>query len=249
MLRQVRGVGPKIATAITMIDLSATEAAMQRWMQAGVHILTWADPLYPAALRAVEDAPPTLFVRGHIELLRALPRMLAVVGTRTPSAASRDMAGQIGAAVAEIGGGLVSGLAAGVDAAAHIGALSVPGTVQIAVLGSGILRVYPPEHRALAEAVMQHGVLACEVAPDAPVSTPGLVARNRIITGIAETVIVVETEADGGAMHAARFATMQGKRLVAVENSASGNQQLLAAGALPFRLEPLIALHQPQDEA
>lgn len=232
-LRRVGGIGPKIARAIRTIDLDKTVQAINRWQAAGVQIIPRTQPEYPPMLRPVEDAPPTLFALGQC-LPWAPTTAYAVIGTRTPSPQARQMAGRIGAMLAECGHLVVSGLAAGVDTAAHLGALSVPGAQTAAVLGSGVLHVYPPENDKLAQAIEERGVLLCEVAPDAVVSSPGLVARNRIITGLCDAVIIVETAADGGAMHAARFAQAQGRPVYVVDNRASGNRALLANGALPL---------------
>lgn len=231
-LQRVPGVGPKIAQAITSIDVDAVSRAVRRWQDVGVTILTHADPGYPPLLRAVDDAPPTLFALGTVPA--AERPAYAVIGSRTPSPAARDTALRLGAALAERDWVVVSGLAAGIDAAAHLGALALPEGITVATLGSGVLRPYPPENRGLARAVIARGALLSEVAPDAPVSAPGLVARNRIISGLCDGVIVVETGADGGAMHAARFARAQGRPVYVVECDASGNRALLADGAQPI---------------
>ena len=231
-LRDVPGVGPAIARHIQQIHLPSVAEAITRWQEAGVLILAQRDPAYPAALLELEDEPPTLFVRGDWDPAR-LDGAVAVVGTRDPSPEAVELATRLGAQLAESGRPVVSGLARGIDAAAHRGALAVPGAYVLAVLGSGVLNVYPPEHAPLAEAVRRGGALLCEVSPDATVSTPGLVARNRIISGLSEAVIVVETADDGGAMHAARRALAQGRAVYAVDNGASGNRALLANGAHP----------------
>lgn len=225
-LRKVPGVGPKIAAAIRSIDLDATRRALDRWQQAGVTVLTRDDAAYPPALRRLDDAPPTLFVRG------TLPRQpgVAIVGTRRPSPQALELAGRLAGSLVRQGHMIVSGLAAGIDRIAHLEAVAQDG-LTTAVLGGGVLSVYPPEHHSLAEAIVLRGALLGEVAPDAPVSVPGLVARNRIIAGLCEHVIVVETGIDGGAMHAARFARAQERFLYTFDLPASGNQALIAAGA------------------
>lgn len=228
-LRQVRGVGPKIAQSILYVDVAAATRALDRWLRAGVMILALDDAAYPAALRALPDAPPTLFALGVVDALSR--RAVAVVGTRTPSPQAQTCAQNIGAALAQADYAVVSGLALGIDSAAHLGALAVPQGGTLAVLGGGILNVYPPANRALSEAVTARGVLVCEVSPDAPVSAPGLVARNRLITGLSAAVIIVETGINGGAMHAARFARDQGRPLYALDLPADGNRALLADGA------------------
>lgn len=242
-LQAVRGVGGKIAAAIQSIDVSATERAMKRWQAAGVRIVTLSDPMYPPRLRDLEDAPPTLFIRGQ----RVPPhrmRGIAIVGTRTLSRDGAITAHRIASQFADAGYTLVSGMALGVDTLAHRAAVdrtqagdSRGEVVTVAVLGSGILNIYPPENTALAREIMAHGMLMCEVAPDAAVSAAGLVARNRIITGLCERVIVIESEIGGGAMHAARFALSQGRKVYTPDLPASGNQWLLANGAQLLSLD------------
>lgn len=248
-LRQVRGIGAKIAQSIQAIDLHQTEAAILAWQDAGIDILTTDDTAYPSLLKALDDAPPTLFIRGRTPPPSTEPTC-AIVGTRRPSPESARLAQQISMELAQHGLHIISGLASGVDTTAHMGALAVPGGHTWAVLGSGVLNIYPPENHALAQAIQERGGLLCEVAPDMSVAAPGLVARNRIITGLSDAVIIIETAVDGGAMHAARFATMQGKPIYAVDNAASGNRQLIDAGAVPIRngdvshlLEQLQDLH------
>jgi DNA processing protein len=233
-LRRVPGVGPKIAEAIQRIDLHETAQALERWQAAGIRPLTLFDPAYPARLRALDDAPPTLFWYGEWEPPRTPFKAAAVIGTRSPSQQAEAAARKLSWLLADAGYVIVSGLALGIDSAAHLAAL--PSTT-LAVLGSGILNLYPPEKHELAAAVRKHGALLCEVRPDAGVNAAGLVARNRIITGLCEAVVVVETGIDGGAMHAARFARVQNRRLYAVDLPASGNYALLESGAHPVPLE------------
>jgi DNA processing protein len=229
-LQIVPGVGPRIARAICASDLDQTARHIERWQQAGVHIVTYEDRAYPEPLQALEDAPLTLFVRGRWPDW-SRQRAYAVVGSRQPSPEGEALARRLGSELAEAGHIVVSGLARGIDTGAHLGALAAAG-VTVAVLGSGVLNIYPPEHQFLAKAVMQGGALVSEVAPETTVSAPGLVARNRIITGLSAGVIVVETGPDGGAMHAARFARLQGRAVCAVDNDAGGNRELIATGAV-----------------
>ena len=129
---------------------------------------------------------------------------------------------------------VVSGLALGVDRSAHVGALAYPEGTTLAVLGSGVLQVYPYANIPLAKAIAARGALVSEVAPDARPNPASLVARNRLISGLSEGLIVVESSIDGGAMHAARRALEQGRTVYAVDNAASGNRALLDAGATPI---------------
>lgn len=227
-LRQVSGIGPKIAASILALDVAQISRDVERWQAAGVCLLPADDPLFPDRLQALADAPAVLFTRGQ----RLAAPAVAVVGTRQPSAQGAKIAAALGLRLAEQGYAVVSGLALGVDRAAHEGALGAGQTV--AVLGCGVLRVYPPQHEALAGRICQQGALMSEVAPDAGPSSPRLVARNRLISGLSDALIVVETSAEGGAMHAARRAREQGRPLYVLDSPASGNRALLAAGARPF---------------
>jgi DNA processing protein len=227
-LRAVHGIGPKIAQSIRQLDLAQVEQALRRWQQQDVRVLTLDEPAYPGRLRALPDAPPTLFVRGDWRPEQA--HMVALVGTRNPTAESRKIAQNLSSLLVERGYTIISGLALGIDAAAHMGALALPQGYTFGVLGCGVLNIYPPAHQQLAEAVMRRGALLAEVNPDAPPSSSALVARNRIISGFSDTVIVVETTAEGGAMHAARFAQAQGRAVYALDIPASGNQAILAQG-------------------
>ncbi len=229
-LRQVRGVGATLAARIRAMNIAAVEQALPRWQQAGVTVLTLHDAAFPLRLRALPDAPPTLFVRGGVPA--AWDRSAAIVGTREPTPESLRLAQTLASDLSERGYLIVSGLALGVDAAAHLGALAVPCGVTLGVLGCGVLNIYPPANAPLAEAIARRGALVSEVQPATAPSASNLVARNRIITGLSDMVIVIETEADGGAMHAARFALAQGRRLYAVDSAASGNRALIEAGAV-----------------
>jgi DNA processing protein len=234
-LRQVRGVGVKIAQAVRHIDLAQTAQRLAQWQADGVEILTLHDPRYPSRLRALHDAPPTLFKQGT-DTLANLPKTLAIVGTRHPTPNGLACATHAAHLAAESGYAIVSGLALGIDSAAHLAA-SAYTLRQFAVLGSGLLRLYPPQNRALAQAIQAQGALLCEVAPDTAVSAAGLVARNRIISGLADAVIVVESSTDGGAMYAAMFAQRQGRPVYTFDLNSSGNHALLAQGAHRLTLD------------
>ncbi|HVU12308.1 MAG TPA: DNA-processing protein DprA [Phototrophicaceae bacterium] len=226
-LQRVPGIGPKIAASIRAVDFAAITAAIPRWREAGISIFTLDDPAYPAMLKSLDDAPATLFVGGAWHDGKAA----AVVGTRSPSRAAAEAARQIGYELAQRGYQVISGMALGIDGAAHIGALAQPGGRTSAVLGSGVLNLYPPGNRQLAEAIRTRGALISEVHPTAQPKPSSLVARNRIISGLGSAVIVVETEIDGGAMHAARRAVDQGRHVYTLDMPTSGNQALLEAGA------------------
>jgi DNA processing protein len=233
-LQQVAGIGPKIAAAISMVDIGAVEAALPRWQAQGVQMIPRGDPAYPARLAQIDDPPPTLFVRGKWDANPA--RTAAIVGTRQPSPASRDAADVLSSRLVQAGCVVISGLAHGVDHQAHWGALSGGGST-IAVLGSGVLNIYPPDYQQFAEAITKNGALVCEVHPEAAPSRAALVARNRLISGLSDLLIVIETAIDGGAMHAARRAAQQGRRVYALDNDASGNRLLIEQSAYRLRAD------------
>lgn len=233
-LLAVPGVGPATVRAVRTVDLEAVERRLAAWGSVGLRVLTALpdDSAYPADLRLLDDAPSILFVRGVWNALSC--DGVAVVGTRAPSAQARAAARLLGFELARRGLTVVSGLAHGVDAEAHLGAVSAPGGRTLAVLGGGVQRIYPTENAALAQLIVRNGALVSENAPDAAPTASRLVARNRIISALSRAVVVVETEADGGAMHAARFARQQGRPVYALDVSASGNRALLDDGALPL---------------
>lgn len=231
-LRDVPGVGAKTAQNIAAIDRAQVEAWMAEWDSQGIALLTSDDEGYPPALRETPDAPPTLFMRGAVQFTQAV----AVVGRRSPTPQAREIAHEIGRRLAGNGMMVVSGLARGIDTAAHQGALAAGGCT-VAVLGCGVNQIYPPENEGLAAQIIECGAVLSEVAPSAPPSTSRLVARNRIISGLCQAVIVVETEEDGGAMHAAKRAREQGRRVGAIKLPASGNEKLIYDGALALETD------------
>ncbi len=238
-LCEVPRIGKKIAADIQAIDLEQTRIAMTRWLDAGVQIIAATDPRYPARFVDVPDAPPVLFMLGGEKALNPA-RSAAIIGTREPSPQAKAMIPMLVEALVQQDVTVVSGLAFGVDYQAHFHMLSHgQGGCSVAVLGSGILNVYPREHAQVAQAITkhQHGAVICEVAPSSTVSTPGLVARNRLITGLSDVVIIVETSVSGGTMHAARFASAQGRKIATVDLPASGNQQLLTQGATKLSVD------------
>lgn len=226
-LRGVPGVGPQTAAAIAAIDLPAVEAQLAGWEAGGVGVVTWEDAGYPRALLRTPDAPPVLFHRG--ELLPEDDRAVAIVGTRQPSRRGEALARQMASELARHGWVIVSGLAIGIDTAAHRGALEAGGRT-LAVLGSGVENVYPRRAVSLAAQVATSGAVLSELQPGAGVSRQTLIARNRITSGLCRAVIVVQSQADSGSVNTARWAWKQGRAVFAV----AGNEALLAQGAEPI---------------
>jgi len=237
-LRAVHGVGPKLSTAIRAIDLDAVQAAITAWQADGITISLVGDPAYPAPLAALDDAPPTLFLRGALaaDASSIWDKSIAIIGTRRPRPESAEIARALAAAFAAQGWLVVSGLAAGIDAAAHAGACAAGRTA--AVLGCGVRAIYPTENHDLAARILAQGVLLSETHPDAPPSSPALVARNRLISGLSRAVIVIETGLTGGSLHTVRFARVQRRPVYAIADDAPGNQQLIAEGAIPLAPTP-----------
>jgi DNA processing protein len=209
----------------------------------GRRVLTLADAAYPALLLATEDPPPLLYVMGPEQVLdRPLffpDPCLAVVGSRSPTAQGALHARQFAKALREAGLCIVSGMALGVDAAAHEGALEdVPEgcLATIAVVGTGLDRVYPSRHRALAHRIARQGLLVSEY----PLGTPPLAAnfpkRNRIIAGLSQGTLVVEAALQSGSLITARLAAEQGREVFAIPGSiqspqARGCHALIRQGA------------------
>jgi len=227
-LMSVSGIGPVLAEAIRAVDLEETRRELAAWQAGGIAVLLPGHGAYPARLRDLPDAPATLFCRGA--LVGDDERAIAIVGTRRPTPAARDIARTLGKLLAARGWTIVSGLAYGIDALAHRAAL-LGGGRTIAVLGSGVNVVYPPANQALARAVIANGALLSELHPGAHPSSATLVARNRIITGLSRAVIVIEAGERSGSLHAARFARQQGRPVFTPDCDAPGNRLLLDEGA------------------
>ena len=177
-----------------------------------VRVVARDEPDYPAALRAIPSPPASLWWRGELPPESAV----AVVGTRRPTSFGRRAAVAVARSAVEAGFAVVSGLAAGIDAAAHRAALDAGGRT-FAVLGSGVDVPTPVENRRLAEEIVGHGGgLLAEVPPGVGRTARALVARDRIQSGLSLAVVVCQSEVGGGAMHTARFALAQGRLLVVV---------------------------------
>jgi DNA processing protein len=213
-LRSVPGIGTKTSRAILAarkeVDVAAELATCQ---QAGIRILVESTDDYPARLAEIPDPPGVLFVRGEIVPTDGLA--VAIVGTRHATHYGLAQAERLAGGLARAGYTVVSGLARGVDAAAHRGALKAGGRT-LAVLGSGVLNVYPPEHVELATEISERGAVMSENPPHSPPLSGAFPQRNRIITGLSLGVIVVEASDRSGALISARHAMEQGREVFAV---------------------------------
>ncbi len=226
------GASEKVARAFEELKSAFDPDALEnRLAREGIRVITLAEDAYPSRLREVPDPPPALFVKGGVP--EAVP--VALVGSRKATAAGLETARSLGRALGERGVCVVSGLALGVDAAAHEGALEAGGAT-MGVLGSGIDVVYPKENRGLFESVGQGGAVVSEYClGEAPLAWR-FPARNRIIAGLCDVVVVVEAPEKSGALITARHALEAGRDVWAVPGPAGarecrGSNRLLADGA------------------
>jgi DNA processing protein len=233
-LQQVQGIGPKISAKIVYARHEVQlEAQLALAREHGLGILLPSRDGYPRLLAEIPDPPGVLFVRGEIEPGDAMA--VGIVGTRRASHYGKQQAERLAAGLARAGVTVISGLARGIDAAAHRGALSAGGRT-IAVLASGVLNVFPPEHVKLAEEVAAHGAVVSEAAPTMPPLSGMFPQRNRIISGMSLGVIVVEAADRSGALITAKHAMEQGREVFAVPGQidhpgSSGPHRLLRDGA------------------
>lgn len=168
--------------------LDAARRARDAAVRQGIHVVTWEDARYPAALLSLPDFPPAVWCRGHLSVLDA--PSVAIVGSRAASAVALETATRLGTDLAARGVTVVSGLARGVDFAAHRGALSAG--VTVAVLGSGVDVIYPREHALLAGQIAESGLVLSEYPPGSPPSGFHFPQRNRLISGCTRATVVVE---------------------------------------------------------
>lgn len=244
---------PKLVTLV--------EATLAWLAQPGHHLLTFHDPQYPAALAEIPDPPLLLYLAGRSEML-ARP-LLAVVGSRNASVQGKLDAESFSAALSGAGLCVVSGLALGIDTAAHEGALRGPGAT-IAVVGTGLDRVYPARNRALAHRIAEHGCIVSEYALGTPPLAANFPRRNRVISGLAAGVLVIEAAAQSGSLITAQMAAEQGREVFALPGSihsalAKGCHRLIRDGAqlvetveevlLAMRVSPLAGLTQNKETA
>ncbi len=212
------------------LDLDAELAKIER---VGAHLVTLADSEYPPRLREIDDAPAVLYVRGTLSAADEVA--LGIVGTRKATAYGRDTATFFARELARQGVTIVSGLAHGIDAAAHQAALTAGGRT-IAVFGSGIDRIYPPNHAALARDMVQQGALISEFPLGSQPEPHHFPRRNRIISGLSLGVLVIEAPEKSGALITADYAAEQGREVFAVPGNifspaSGGTNRLIQDGA------------------
>jgi len=202
----------------------------------GLTVLTWADSDYPERLREIPQSPPVLYLSGS--LAKEDQAAVAVVGTRRMTSYGRQAAEEISRFLARSGVTVVSGLARGVDGIAHRAALEMEGRT-LAVLGSGVDRIYPPEHRGLAGEISHRGAVISDYPLGTPPDGSNFPPRNRIISGLSLAVVVIEAGRKSGALITARYAAEQGRDVFALPGKiyapeSKGTNYLIRQGAHPL---------------
>ncbi len=225
---------PKASRAwLASPDWQAVEQDLRWAEQPDCHILRLVDEQYPLLLKEIPDPPPILYVKGNLNSLQ-MPQ-IAMVGSRNASPVGRETAYAFARQLVQQGLAVTSGLALGIDGAAHAGALAGQGQT-IAVMGTGLDRLYPARHQKLAEQILQQGALVSEFAIGTPPQAENFPRRNRIISGLSMGVLVVEAAIRSGSLITARMALEQGREVFAIPGSihstlAKGCNNLLRQGA------------------
>ena len=244
------------ATPLKPATVAEAERELEAGARLGAHLLVAGEPAFPAPLLAIDPPPPAIWALGHPTLL--LRPCVAIVGARIASAGGQRFARQLAAELGEAGLVVVSGLARGIDGAAHEGSLP---TGTVAVLGGGIDDIYPREHEALYRRIAAQGCLVSENAVGRSAKAQDFPRRNRIISGLSRAVVVVEAELRSGSLITARMALEQGREVLAVPGSpldprAKGTNDLIRKGAavcegaddVVAALSGLGAAREPQGE-
>jgi DNA processing protein len=231
---------PRLATEILQTGKKLSNFQRQiDWLKSrGIEIICIEDEQYPTLLKEISDAPLILCKKGNLKNIS--PRAVAIDGTRTPTKGGIAVTRKLARILASEGFIIVSGLAKGIDTAAHKGAIDVNG-VTIGVLGCDIQTVYPKENSQLASSLCVNGALVSEYPFDTQPTSVNLIQRNRIISGLSLGTIVVEANENNGAIHTARFAQNQGRRVYAYHWPArhpltSGPLKLIADGAIGVKI-------------
>lgn len=227
------GFSDKKIEAVQAVPWEMVDADLQWLAEPGNHMLTWDDPLYPLQLREIADPPPLLFVKGAPELL-SRPQ-IAMVGSRNPSSVGVSTAIEFAQALSASGYVIVSGMALGIDAASHRGALNVGGAT-VAVVGTGLDRVYPACHKALATEIVASGAMVSEFPLTTKAKAGHFPRRNRLISGLCQGLLVVEAAQQSGSLITARLALEQNREVFAIPGSihnplARGCNALIRQGA------------------
>lgn len=214
-------------------DLDAVEPVLAWLRQPGNHLITLADSHYPQALLQIADPPPLIYAKGQLEILGR--PAIAIVGSRNASTQGEKNAEDFAYALSQRGLCIVSGMALGIDGAAHLGALKANGAT-IAVVGTGLDIVYPARHRELAHQIAEHGLILSEFALGTPSRAQNFPRRNRLISGLSLGCLVIEANVQSGSLITARLAAEQGREVFAIPGSihsplSKGCHQLIKQGA------------------
>jgi len=214
-------------------NMELLEERLYALEEEGVDVLTLANEAYPANLRAIDNAPAILYMRGRVQSCDR--EAVAIVGSRDAMPEATNFAHALAGALVEAGVTVVSGLALGIDGAAHAGALEAGGRT-IGVLGSGIRVIFPREHGEMALQMVESGAVLSELVPNAQPSGANLMARDRIVSGLSRGVVVVQAAQKSGTMDTARRAQKQGRPIFAVDwpgndDWTAGNRALLRGEA------------------
>ncbi|MGH9708284.1 MAG: DNA-processing protein DprA [Candidatus Acidiferrales bacterium] len=215
-------------------SMSAAAKELAQAQAAGCRLLTWDEPAYPTRLKEIYDPPPLLYVLGNVELLNR--HIISVVGSRRPTPYGNQMAERLGRDLAERGLVVASGLARGIDASAHKGALSTPQGATIGVVGAGIDVIYPKENKKLFTEIMQRGAIISEFPMGTFPAPQNFPIRNRVIAGMGLGVVVVEGAQYSGSLITARLGMEFGREVFGVpgnvtQPSSFGPNQLIKQGA------------------
>ena len=211
------GLTPGVVSAIEQVRrVVEPEGELERVHNANVTVLTWHDSDYPRLFRNIDDPPPILYVKGTLQPDDEV--RVTVVGTRHPTAYGKEVARQLSGDLAESGISVVSGLARGIDGVAHDAALRAGGRT-IAVIGSGLDVVYPPEHRSLFERIVDNGAVLSEYPLGSKPEARHFPRRNRLLSGLGLGVLVVEAPKDSGARSTVEFALEQNREVLCVPGS------------------------------
>ncbi len=228
------GFHPKLIDNLWLIKQSVIlEQIWEKILTSQIQVLTWDDPGYPRSLKEIDQSPSVLYVLGDVDELD-LPAV-AIVGTRRITQYGKQVTKELATELAQRGIPVVSGLARGIDAAAHQAALDAGGRT-LAVLGSGVDQIYPPEHRKMAERICLQGAVISDYPPGTLPEAGNFPPRNRIIAGLSRAVIIVEAGEKSGALITAAYAAEQGKEVFAVPGSlyapqSRGANRLIQDGA------------------
>ncbi len=241
-VQELRAAGLTSRIVDNLVQMRASVDLKAVWAQLAdqeVTLVTWLDAHYPRRLKEIDQSPPVLYLRG--DLRTADEWAVAVVGTRRVSSYGRQVAEQVGAFLAHNGVTVVSGLARGIDSAAHQAALNAGGRT-LAVLGCGVDRIYPPENRRLAKQIIENGALVSDYPLGTKPESYNFPPRNRIISGLSIAVVIVEAGESSGAVITSTFAADQGREVFAVPGNiyapqSKGTNKLIQQGAHPL-LQP-----------